>query len=85
MPASSNSPPCRSSPLRRYPAWAGVGVLLIVFGYALFLAMEFMLLWRVHGDDPAPKATGAQLLKAWFSDANGNDLCGAFFVTVKKM
>jgi arylsulfatase len=39
-----------------------------------------------------PKATGATLiaklpagrtkLKAWFSDANGNDLCGAFFVTV---
>ena len=41
-----------------------------------------------------PKATGATLtvklpagktkLKAWFADANGKDLCGAFFVTVKK-
>jgi hypothetical protein len=41
-----------------------------------------------------PKATGATLtaklpagktkLKAWFSDASGKDLCGAFFVTVKK-
>jgi arylsulfatase A-like enzyme len=41
-----------------------------------------------------PKATGATLnvklpagktkLKAWFADADGNDLCGAFFVTVKK-
>jgi hypothetical protein len=41
-----------------------------------------------------PKATGATLsvklpagkttLKAWFSDAAGQDLCGAFFVTVKK-
>ena len=41
-----------------------------------------------------PKATGATLtaklpagktkLKAWFADADGNDLCGAFFVTVAK-
>ena len=41
-----------------------------------------------------PNATGATVvmrlpagkttLKAWFSDANGKDLCGAFFVTVKK-
>jgi arylsulfatase len=27
---------------------------------------------------------GKTKLKAWFTDANGNDLCGAFFVTVKK-
>jgi len=27
---------------------------------------------------------GTAKLKAWFSDAQGNDLCGAFFVTVKK-
>lgn len=41
-----------------------------------------------------PKATGATIttrlpagrtkLKAWFSDAQGKDLCGAFFVTVKR-
>ena len=41
-----------------------------------------------------PKAGGATVmaklpagttkLKAWFSDADGNDLCGAFFVTVRK-
>jgi arylsulfatase A-like enzyme len=41
-----------------------------------------------------PKATGATLtvklpagktkLKAWFADADGKDLCGAFFVTVAK-
>ncbi len=39
-----------------------------------------------------PKATGATLtvrlpagktkLKAWFADADGRDLCGAFYVTV---
>ncbi|HEV3005078.1 MAG TPA: hypothetical protein VGX78_11490 [Pirellulales bacterium] len=41
-----------------------------------------------------PKATGVTLtatlsagrtkLKAWFADADGNDLCGAFFVTVAR-
>jgi hypothetical protein len=41
-----------------------------------------------------PKATGATVvvalpagktkLKAWFADADGTDLCGAFFVTVRK-
>ncbi len=41
-----------------------------------------------------PKATGATLtatlpagrttLKAWFADADGKDLCGAFFVTVRR-
>jgi hypothetical protein len=41
-----------------------------------------------------PKATGATLtaklpagrtkLKAWFADDVGKDLCGAFFVTVRK-
>lgn len=44
--------------------------------------------------DADPKATGATIrvklpagkttLKAWFADAQGKDLCGAFFVTVKK-
>lgn len=42
-----------------------------------------------------PKATGATLtvklpagttkLKAWFTDAEGKDLCGAFFITVRKV
>jgi triacylglycerol lipase len=48
--------------------WA-VGVsLLIVFGYALFLAAEFVLVARVHGDDPAPRATPAQLARAWLGE-----------------
>ncbi|MGE3806987.1 MAG: arylsulfatase [Gemmataceae bacterium] len=49
----------------------------------------------VEGQTKAdPKATGATLsvklpagrtrLKAWFKDADGKDLCGAFFVTVKR-
>ena len=48
-----------------HPGWAVGGVFLIVFGYALVLALEFALLHRVHGDDPAPRATPAQLLRAW--------------------
>src|SRR5947207_15302638 len=43
------------------PLWVGVGAVLIVFGYALFLAMEFVLLWFVRGDDPTPRPTAAQL------------------------
>lgn len=50
------------------PVWALAGALVIVFGYALFLAAEFVLVWCVHGDDPAPKATALQLLKAWFGE-----------------
>ena len=50
------------------PVWAGVGAALIVFGYALFLAIEFVLVWWVHGDDPAPRATVAQLFKAWVGE-----------------
>ncbi|MBC7991966.1 MAG: alpha/beta fold hydrolase [Rhizobacter sp.] len=50
------------------PAWAVMGALLIVFGYALFLAVEFVLVWFVHGDDPAPKASAGQLFKAWVGE-----------------
>lgn len=48
--------------------WALVGALLVLFGYALFLALEFAMLSRVHGDDPAPRATTAQLLRAWWGE-----------------
>lgn len=49
-------------------AWAFGGALLVLFGYALFLALEFAMLSRVHGDDPAPRATAAQLLRAWWGE-----------------
>jgi triacylglycerol lipase len=49
-------------------AWA-IGVpLLIVCGHALVLAAEFVLVARVHGDDPAPRATPAQLAQAWLGE-----------------
>lgn len=50
------------------PWLAMVGAAAIVFGYAGVLALEFMLLRLVHGDDPAPRATSAQLLRAWWGE-----------------
>jgi len=48
--------------------WAVVGALLIVFGYALFLAGEFVVLWFVNRNDPAPRATGWQHVIAWLGE-----------------
>ena len=59
------------------------------------IAVAKLEIANVKADAKAdPKATGATLtaklpvgktkLKAWFADADGNDLCGAFYVTVKK-
>jgi triacylglycerol esterase/lipase EstA (alpha/beta hydrolase family) len=53
---------------RGEPAWAWVGACVIVFGYAVFLGIEFVLVWFVHGSDPAPKATALQLLNAWVGE-----------------
>lgn len=44
---------------------AVVGALLILFGYAAFLAVEFIMLWFVNRGDPAPRATVQQMLRAW--------------------
>jgi triacylglycerol lipase len=49
-------------------AWALVGALLIVFGYALVLGVEFSLLRLTHGRDPISRATAAQLLHAWWGE-----------------
>jgi triacylglycerol lipase len=48
--------------------WALGGATLLVFGYALFLALELVLVWCVHGNDPAPKASASQLAKAWLAE-----------------
>jgi triacylglycerol lipase len=48
--------------------WALAGALLIVFGYALVLALEFALLRQAHGSDPAPRATPRQLWRAWLGE-----------------
>lgn len=48
------------------PAWAGAGLAAIVLGYGLFMAVEFAVMWVVHGDDPTPRANLRQLLGAWW-------------------
>ncbi len=49
--------------------WAWGGALLILFGYAMFLAVEFMLLALVQHDGTAPRPTTWQLIRAWWSEA----------------
>jgi pimeloyl-ACP methyl ester carboxylesterase len=50
---------------RGAPAWAAGGALLILLGYALVLGFEFVVVAKVHGDDPTPRPSAAQLLRAW--------------------
>ncbi|MEO6407934.1 MAG: permease [Burkholderiaceae bacterium] len=50
------------------PGVALAGALAIVFGYALFLGVEFLLLAWVHGNDPAPRPRAPQLLRAWWGE-----------------
>lgn len=51
-----------------HPVWAAVGALLILAGYALVLGLEFVLLARVHGDDPTPRASAGLLWRAWWGE-----------------
>jgi len=50
------------------PAWAAGGALLILFGYALFLGAEFIMLWFVSRGDAVPQASAAQLAAAWWGE-----------------
>jgi len=50
------------------PTWAGVGAWLILFGYALFLGVEFVLLSFANRGDPAPPASLRQLVGAWWGE-----------------
>ncbi len=50
-----------------HPGWAAAGVALVLGGHALVLGLEFSLLRLAHGaDDPTPRASRAQLLRAWW-------------------
>lgn len=53
---------------RASPALAFAGFLLIVFGYAAFLGLEFLLLRFVNKSDPAPQATAGELFNAWLGE-----------------
>jgi len=50
------------------PRWSSGGVLLIVCGYLAFMALEFALAAWQHKDDPAPRATVGQLVRAWWGE-----------------
>ena len=52
------------------PLLALGGAALIVFGYALVLALEFVMIAVVNRRDPAPRATAAQLVRAWWGEAH---------------
>lgn len=48
--------------------WAAIALLLITTGHALVLGLEFVCLRLTHGADPAPRASGKQLLRAWWGE-----------------
>jgi pimeloyl-ACP methyl ester carboxylesterase len=50
------------------PSLAIFGGLALLFSYAGVLALEFVLVRRVHGSDPAPKANARQLVRAWWNE-----------------
>jgi arylsulfatase len=63
-------------------------------GFPTIAAAKLTIAGRSVSISADPKATGARLtlklpagrakLKTWFADANGKDLCGAYFVTVTR-
>lgn len=50
------------------PGWAFGGAAVILFGYAAVLGFEFVLLAFVRQGDPAPRASAAQLARAWWGE-----------------
>jgi triacylglycerol lipase len=61
------------------PAAALAGVLVVWFGHAIFLAIEFVALATVGRSDPAPRPTLAQLLRAWAAETWLNALVFAWW------
>ena len=53
---------------RATPLMAFAGFLLITFGYAVFLGLEFLLLRFVNKSDPAPQASASELFNAWVGE-----------------
>lgn len=47
------------------PALGWAGFMAIALGYSLFLAIEFVLLKCLHGADPTPAPTWANVVRAW--------------------
>ena len=53
---------------RDSPALALAGFALIAFGYAVFLAIEFIMMRFVGAGDPAPRPTWGELGRAWIAE-----------------
>jgi predicted alpha/beta hydrolase family esterase len=51
------------------PTLALAGFFTLTLGYAVVLALEFILLVRIARDDPAPRATPWELVQAWAHEA----------------
>lgn len=51
------------------PAWVLGGLALILFGYTIVLALEFVLVAWLHRNDPAPRASVFELMSAWWQEA----------------
>jgi pimeloyl-ACP methyl ester carboxylesterase len=47
------------------PVWGAAGAAMIMGAYAVVLGLEFILLGWAHGEDPTPKASARQRLRAW--------------------
>ena len=53
--------------MRGHPLWAAAGALIIVFGYAFVLALEFCMLHHVGRNEPH-RASVPVLLRAWLGE-----------------
>jgi triacylglycerol lipase len=51
-----------------HPLWAAAGAALVLLGYAAILAVEFVWMHQQNRDDPAPRATFLQVLRAWWQE-----------------
>ncbi|MDG5975443.1 putative lipase transmembrane protein [Hydrogenophaga taeniospiralis CCUG 15921] len=52
----------------RSPFLALAGAAVLVFGYAIVLAVEFLAVARVNRGDPSPRASVAELVGAWWQE-----------------
>lgn len=50
------------------PLWAWLGAAVIVAGYSVFLALEFVMLRLVGRNDPAPQPAWRELFRAWVGE-----------------
>ena len=53
---------------RASPLLAITGFVVMLLGYSAFFAVEFMLLRQLNKADPTPRASGRELLRAWWGE-----------------